>query len=82
MKRTNNLLAILLVSAALTLPGVAKAGTDNGNGNNGQNNGHQNGHDGGSDTYAPINTGIVYLMAAGAAGAFILLRKKPAAVKA
>jgi hypothetical protein len=33
-----------LVAAALTLPVLAYAGTDNGKGNSGQNNGKQNGH--------------------------------------
>jgi hypothetical protein len=33
-----------LVAAALVLPVLAYAGTDNGKGNNGQNNGQQNGH--------------------------------------
>jgi hypothetical protein len=33
-----------LVAAALILPVLAYAGTDNGEGNNGQNNGQQNGH--------------------------------------
>ena len=33
-----------LVAAALVLPVLAYAGTDNGKGNNGQNNGKQNGH--------------------------------------
>ena len=34
-----------LIVAALVLPVLARAGTDNGNGNVGQNNGKQNGHD-------------------------------------
>ena len=34
-----------LLAAALILPVLAHAGTDNGKGNGGQNNGNQNGHD-------------------------------------
>jgi hypothetical protein len=34
-----------LVAAALILPALAYAGTDNGKGNDGQNNGNQNGRD-------------------------------------
>jgi hypothetical protein len=42
LKRVCRLCAI--VAAALILPALAYAGTDNGKGNNGQNNGQQNGH--------------------------------------
>ena len=60
-----------LVAAALVLPVLAYAGTDNGNGNGGQNNGNQNGHHKGDVPSVP-DGGPGILLVTTAIGAVLL----------
>jgi hypothetical protein len=62
-------LVYAFAAAALTLPALAQAGTDNGNGNDGQNNGNQYGKNKGDPTVSSVpepNTAIVLIPFLGA----------------
>jgi hypothetical protein len=70
-RKTHRNLVSLLAAAALSLPVLAHAGTDNGKGNDYQNNGNQYGKDKGDPTVTSTpepNTAIVLIPFLGAEG--------------